>query len=80
MIKEIGPQYAIPVFLSLSIALGAQFVSNSTDSAFLRQNIEVTRQLSDTLKQLEISLSVFQERYPTRTEVEQRIKEAINGT
>lgn len=80
MIDQLISQYGVPILLSASMALGVQYVSNSTDSAFLQQNIAATKDLSATLKNLEITLSVFQERYPTRAEVEQRIKEAVHGS
>lgn len=80
MIDQLVSQYGLPILVSASVALGAQFVSNSTDSAFLKQNIEATQELSRTMKGLELSIGIFQERYPTRVEVEQRIKEAVHGS
>ncbi len=77
--EDIISQYGVPILLSASVALGAQFVSNAKDSVFLEKNIETTKELSQTLKSLEITLSVFQERYPTRDEVERKIKEATSN-
>lgn len=69
----------LPVLISVLIAAGAQFVRNDTDSAFLKQNIEATQELSKTMKALEIKIGVFGERYVTRDELERKMKEWPHG-
>lgn len=69
-----------PLVISLAIALGARYVDSSTDSAFLKENIEVTKALKDSMVDLKIQLSIFGERYVTREELNNRIKEMANGS
>ena len=69
-----------PLVVSLAIAFGARFVDSSTDSAFLKENIEVTKALKDSMVDLKIQLSIFGERYVTREELNNRIKEVANGS
>lgn len=69
-----------PLVVSLAIAFGARFVDSSTDSAFLKENIEVTKALKDSMVDLKIQLSVFGERYVTREELNSRMREVKDGS
>lgn len=68
-----------PLVVSLAIALGARLVDSNTDSALLKENIQVTKELRDSMVDLKLKLGVFGERYITREELNTRIKELSNG-
>lgn len=69
-----------PIALSVMAVLGTQYVSNNTDSSFLKQNIEVTGKLVESINELNIKVAVFNERFVTRDELNARLKELPNGS
>lgn len=55
-------QFGAPVLVSAVVALGAQFVNNSTDSALLQANINATKELSGAVIELKVQMAAMNER------------------
>lgn len=73
-------QMVLPLAVSAVVALGGQFVRSSTDSEYLRDNINATKELASAVGKLEVKLGIFSERYITRQELEAKLKEAKHGS
>lgn len=73
-------QLVLPLAVSAVVALGGQFVRSSTDSEYLRDNVNATKELASAVGKLEVKLGIFSERYVTRDELDRKIKEAKNGS
>lgn len=58
------------------MVVGSGYVNSSVSQALLEKNIAATERLSTAVQGLEISVAVFAERYPTRVELESKLKEA----
>lgn len=54
--------FGLPLLVSVAIALGSQFVSNSTDSEFLKKNLEATERLTTAVSNLETKVAVILDR------------------
>lgn len=54
--------FGLPLLVSLAVALGGQFVSNKTDSEFLKKNIEATEKLTLAVGKLETKVSILFDR------------------
>ena len=63
------------------MVVGSGYVNSSVSQELLTRNIKATEDLSHSVRALEISVAVFAERYPTRVELESKLKEASkNGS
>lgn len=58
------------------MVIGSGYVNSTVSQTLLERNIQATEKLSGAVQALEVSVAVFAERYPTRVELESKLKEA----
>lgn len=70
----------LSLLVSAVVVVGNSVISQNVQQEKLEQNIKATESATTQMRSLELSLAIFQERYITRAELEQRLRELRNGT
>lgn len=52
----------LPLLVSAAVALGGQYVSNSTNATLLQKNLEVTERIGERIELLNTRVSVLYDR------------------
>lgn len=78
MIADI-PQIVTALVISTVISVGAQLMKVDLQERLLEDNISVTKDLSKEVNNLSTQLAVFQEKYVTKEELANKLKEETNG-
>ena len=79
MIADV-PQIATALIVSAVVSIGASIVKQDVQGRLLEDNILVTKELAKEVSNLNTTIAVFQEKYVTKKELEEKIKEAPDGT
>ncbi|AAL85561.1 ORF.11 [Pseudomonas phage PaP3] len=66
--------------VSSVVTVGSSVVGQSVHQALLERNIQATEKLTQAVSELQISMAIFGERYVTRKEMKEELKEAKNGS
>ncbi|AFD10689.1 hypothetical protein [Pseudomonas phage HMGUpa2] len=66
--------------VSSVVTVGSSVVGQNVHQALLERNIQATEKLTQAVSDLQISMAIFGERYVTRKEMKEEIKEAKNGS
>ncbi|QDH46222.1 hypothetical protein Pa223_061 [Pseudomonas virus Pa223] len=66
--------------VSSVVTVGSSVVGQNVHQALLERNIQATEKLTKAVSDLQISMAIFGERYVTRKEMKEEIKEAKNGS
>lgn len=66
--------------VSSVVTLGSSVVGQSVQQELLARNIKATEELTKAVSDLQISMAIFGERYVTRKEMRQELKETIHGS
>lgn len=66
--------------VSTVVTVGSSVVGQNVHQALLERNIQATEKLTQAVSDLQISMAIFGERYVTRKEMKEEIKEAKNGS
>ncbi|AKF13766.1 hypothetical protein [Pseudomonas phage DL54] len=66
--------------VSSVVTVGSSVVGQNVNQALLERNIQATEKLTQAVSDLQISMAIFGERYVTRKEMKEEIKEAKNGS
>ncbi|BDA97045.1 hypothetical protein [Pseudomonas phage vB_PaS-HSN4] len=66
--------------VSSVVTVGSSVVGQNVHQALLERNIQATEKLTQAVSELQISMAIFGERYVTRKEMKEELKEAKNGS
>lgn len=78
MIADV-PQIATALIVAAVVHIGASMMEQGTQHRLLEDNILVTKELAEKVDNLNVTIAVFQEKYVTKKELDEKLKEAPNG-
>lgn len=75
MVPDIIKESVTALVVSLFVSLGMSWKESDTQKRLLEDNMAVTKELALAVSELRVQLAVFGERYISRKEFEEKIKE-----
>lgn len=66
--------------VSAAVSVGISLKDQAVQERLLEDNIKATQNLSTSVDSLAIQLAVFQEKYATKKELEEKMKEMKDGS